>query len=154
MKKLRMLLVSTALMIGGSALATAQPQGYQGWGYQDQDRDHDRDWDRDRDRDGDRDRDRDHDRDWDRDRDRDGYYRTGYRGYANARQFGFQDGFNDGRNDRVGGHSFRPTHDRNYKHADRGFPGGDRNYYKQLYRQSYQDGYQRGYNSAGRWWHW
>ncbi len=82
----------------------------------------------------------DRDRDWDRDR---GYYRT-------ASQFGYQDGFSDGRNDRLTGHSFRPTHDGNYHHADRGYYGGygDRNYYKQLYRRAYEDGYERGYNSA------
>lgn len=82
------------------------------------------------------------DRDWDR-----GYHRNFY---ANAKDFGYQDGYNDGRNDRITGHSFRPTHDSNFKHADRGFYGGygDRNYYKQMYRQAYEDGYDRGYNSA------
>lgn len=76
----------------------------------------------------------------------DGYYR-GDRAADNARQFGYQDGFNDGRNDRVTGHSFRPTHDGNFKHADRGYYGGiDRNYYKQLYREAYENGYQRGYD--------
>jgi len=154
MNKLRMFLITTALVAGSSALAAAQQPAYQGWGYQDRDRD----WDRDHDRDRDRDRDRDWDRD--RDRDRDGYYgRYGNRNYANARQFGYQDGFNDGRNDRATGHSFRPTHDSNYKHADRGYYGyGDRNYYKQMYRQAYEQGYQQGYNSGGygrrRGWWW
>lgn len=122
-KPLRMLLITTALIVGSSALAAAQsvqPVYYQ-WGYQDRDRD------------------------WDRDHDR------GYRDvYANAREFGREDGFNDGRNDRLTGHSFRPTHDGNYHHADRGYFGGygDKGYYKQLYRRAYEDGYDRGYNSV------
>jgi hypothetical protein len=56
----------------------------------------------------------------------------------------------------MSGHSFRPTHDGNYKHADRGYNGGDKNYYKQAYRQAYEQGYQQGYNSGGGrrgpWW--
>lgn len=79
-------------------------------------------------------------------------YNDGYRNdraIDNARHFGYQDGFNDGRNDRFTGHSFRPTHDGNFKHADRGYYGGiDRNYYKQAYREAYENGYQRGYDSA------
>jgi flagellar biosynthesis/type III secretory pathway protein FliH len=62
---------------------------------------------------------------------------------------------NDGRNDRQSGHSFRPTQDGNYKHADRGYSSGlgDKNQYKQVYRQGYEQGYQQGYNSGGygRW---
>lgn len=78
--------------------------------------------------------------------DRDGYYRND-RAISNARTFGYQDGFNDGRGDRISGHSFRPTHDGNFKHADRGYYGGiDRNYYKQMYREAYENGYQRGYD--------
>jgi hypothetical protein len=150
MRRLRMLLITTALMAGSSALAwPQQAQAYQDWGFQDRDRDWDRDHDGYRDRDG----------DWYRDRG--GYYgRYGNRYYASARQYGYQDGFNDGRNDRYTGHSFRPSHDSNYKHADHGFYGGDRNYYKQMYRQAYEQGYQQGYNSGGygrgrgRWWHW
>ena len=124
----RLRMLLIATFIAGGSIAASA----QGWGYPDRDRDHDRD------------------------RDRYGYY--GNRSYANARDFGYQDGFNDGRNDRYSGHSFRPTHDSNFKHADHGFYGGDRNYYKQLYRQAYEDGYQRGYNSGGgyrgRGWHW
>jgi flagellar biosynthesis/type III secretory pathway protein FliH len=117
-KRLRMLLITTTLIVGSAALAGAQAV-YVQWGYQDRDRD------------------------WDRDR----YSRNMY---ANARDFGYQDGFNDGRNDRLGGHSFRPTHDSNFRHADRGYYGGygDRNYYKELYRRAYENGYERGYNSA------
>ena len=135
MRRLRMLLMTTALIAGSSVTALGQ-----GWGWPD------------------------HDRDRDRDRDRGGYYggdgNYGNRGYANARQFGYQDGLNDGRNDRFSGHSYRPTHDSNYKHADRGYNGGDRNYYKSMYRQAYEQGYQQGYNSGGngrgrgRWWGW
>ena len=88
----------------------------------------------------------------------DGYYRGnrggygGYGGYAfnAARQYGLQDGLNDGRADRNTGHSFRPTHDSNYKHADRGYDPrfGNLNGYKAAYRQAYQQGYQQGYNSG------
>ena len=35
----------------------------------------------------------------------------------NPAHWGYQDGFNDGSRDRATGHSFRPTHDSNYKHA-------------------------------------
>lgn len=80
-----------------------------------------------------------------------GYNDRAYRNlYANARDFGYQDGYNDGRNDRFTGHSYRPTHDSNFRHADRGYYSGygDRNYYKELYRRSYENGYERGYNSA------
>lgn len=65
-----------------------------------------------------------------------------------AQNIGYQDGLNDGSNDMRTGHSFRPTHDDNYKNADRGYSSsfGDKNQYKQLYRQGYESGYQRGYN--------
>lgn len=96
---------------------------------------------------------------------RDGYWR-GYRevrgnfnelrdsGYSldSVRRIGFEDGVNDGRWDRRSGHSFRPTHDGNFKHADRGyFPGfGSRNYYKQIYREGYENGYRQGYENGWR----
>ena len=55
---------------------------------------------------------------------RNGGYGTGSHGnggYGNpsriAQQNGYRDGVNDGRNDRATGHSFRPTHDDNYKNA-------------------------------------
>lgn len=109
MRGLRMLLVTTAMIIGGSMLASAQS-----WGYPNRD-----------------------------------YYND--RAVSNARSFGYQDGFNDGRNDWYTGHSFRPTHDSNFKHADRGYYGGvDRGYYKQLYRDAYEEGYQRGYGARDR----
>src|SRR5689334_3475149 len=128
MKRLRMLLMTTALIAGSAAMSAAQQGPYQGWGYQNHD------WDRDR----------------DHDRDRYGYgYDRGY-GARNPREFGYQDGLNDGRNDRLSGHSFRPTHDGNFRHADRGYDGRymSRNEYKQIYREAYQNGYERGYNSA------
>lgn len=87
----------------------------------------------------------------------DGYGRGGWgwgrdRGnYANsARQYGMQDGFNDGQRDRQTGHSYRPTHDDNYKHADRGYDYrfGNKNDYKQAYRDAYSQGYQQGYNGG------
>jgi hypothetical protein len=95
------------------------------------------------------------DRDWDHDGDRDrgGYGRGGYGGYGlnAARQNGYQDGLNDGSNDRRSGHSNRPTHDGNFKHADHGYipTYGNKDYYKQAYREAYQNGYQQGYNSGG-----
>jgi len=97
--------------------------------------------------------DRDRDRDWDHDGDRDrgGYGRGGYGGYglSAARQNGYQDGINDGARDRRTGHSNRPTHDDNYRHADRGYiPSyGNKDYYRQAYRQAYQNAYEQGYNS-------
>lgn len=75
---------------------------------------------------------------------------TGYAyGMSSAQQFGSQDGYNDGLRDRQTGHSFRPTHDSNYKHADRGYDPrfGNKNQYKAYYRQAYQQGYQQGYNA-------
>ncbi len=85
-----------------------------------------------------------------------GYYRQPYyNGYygnsgyyaSNAQQIGYQDGLNDGRNDRITGHSFRPTHDDNFKNADRGYSGafGNKQAYKDTYRQGYEQGYQQGY---------
>jgi hypothetical protein len=91
-------------------------------------------------------RDRDRDGDWDRGR---GGWNNGF-GMNRARDFGYQDGFRDGQNDRATGHSYRPTHDNNFKHGDRGYEPnmGNRDYYKNAYRQAYQDGYQRGYNNG------
>lgn len=95
--------------------------------------------------------------DRDRDRDRDGGYRGGYGGggYGGyglnaARQNGYLDGVNDGANDRRTGHSFRPTHGDNFKHASRGYipTYGNKDYYKQAYREAYQNAYQQGYNGG------
>jgi hypothetical protein len=98
------------------------------------------------------------DRDGDRDGD-DGYY-GGDRGHRpnvifflnTARQFGTQDGYNDGLRDRRTGHSFRPTHGHNYKHADRGYERrfGNKGGYKRAYREAYARAYQDGYN-GGPW---
>lgn len=121
--------------------------------------------DRDSDRHEDQDRHDDHDRDWHRDHDRDrndndyrnrnggyngGSYNNG-RGGNQAAQIGFEDGRLDGQNDRRTGHSFRPTHDDNYKNASRGYNSswGDKNQYKQMYRQGYARGYPQGYNGRG-----
>lgn len=84
----------------------------------------------------------------DRDRD-DGYYG---RAIDSARRFGYQDGYSDGVNDRRTGHSFRPTHDDNYRHAERGYYRGfgSKNYYKQVYREGYTQGYQQGYDNGWR----
>jgi hypothetical protein len=77
-------------------------------------------------------------------------YRDGY--IDSARRFGHEDGYNDGVNDRRTGHSFRPTHDDNYRHATRGYyPGlGSKNYYKQIYREGYEQGYRQGYDNGWR----
>jgi hypothetical protein len=121
----------------------AYQQGYQA-GYNSARNRGDHDGDRDRDHDGDRDRDHDGDRDRDGGR---GYGNGGYGNMSVARQNGFRDGMNDGSHDRATGHSFRPTHDDNYKNA----PGytssmGDRQQYKNEYRSAYQQAYQQGYN--------
>ncbi len=89
----------------------------------------------------------------DGDRDDDyGYRGAGY-GLNAARQNGYQDGINDGARDRQTGHSYRPGHDDNYRHADHGYiPNyGNKNYYKQAYRDAYIRAYQQGYNSGGYW---
>jgi hypothetical protein len=69
-----------------------------------------------------------------------------------ARRMGRQDGVNDGANDRRTGHSFRPTHDTSYKHADTGYAWrfGNKNDYKAFYREGYTQGYEQGYN-RGAW---
>ena len=117
--------VAVCLLLSLATVQRATAQSAQGWGWQD--RDHDRYG-------------RDHDRD---------DYRT--RGLFAARRFGSEDGFNDGINDRRTGHSFRPTHSRNFRHADRGFGGRFVSHYEyqESYRNSYEEGYRRGYNSGG-----
>ena len=121
----------------------------------------------------------DRDRDWNRDRDgdRDDRYRRGQaypgtyypggsypsgvysaygrQGVSQAEQIGYQDGLNDGSNDRATGHSFRPTEDSNYRHANRGWNSGiDRDSYSATYRQAYMQGYQRGYGGQGSYGRW
>jgi hypothetical protein len=110
------------------------------------------------------------DRRWDDRDDRDAYiagYRAGFgspeygfrdpddhyygRRYQNqAYNFGFEDGLRIGRQDRFGGHSFRPTHGDRYDDADRGYDRsfGDKDNYKNTYRSGYMAGYQRGYNQG------
>jgi hypothetical protein len=68
-------------------------------------------------------------------------------GRRRAQEVGHEDGFNDGRRDFDTHHSFRPTHDGNYKHADHGFDGrfGDRDRYREAYREAYARGYHEGY---------
>jgi hypothetical protein len=86
---------------------------------------------------------------WQRGYGNDGYYgRDGYR-TESPRRIGYQDGFNDGLSDRRTGHSYRPTHDGNYRHADRGYnySFGSKGYYKQIYREGYEQGYSQGYNT-------
>ena len=133
MKRSGRLLMTTGSMALLSALAftqvpTAMAQSAPGWGWQD--RDHDR---------------YDHDRNWHGNRD-------DFRGGLGvARHFGYEDGFNDGAYDRRTGHSFRPTHSRNFKHADRGYKRRfvSRHEYKEVYRNAYEEGYRRGYRTGG-----
>ena len=169
MKTLRILLVSMALMTCGAALASAQAGGW-GWGWGGRDYSYS-DAYRDGFRQGKYDaenRCRNYDAGrWRQDYDRRAYdagYQRGYHDYSrngesrggpygrgefrNAREFGYQDGLNDGTHDRQSGHSFRPTHDDNFKHADRGYSGifGSKDEYRQIYRQAYEEGYRQGYN--------
>jgi hypothetical protein len=72
----------------------------------------------------------------------------GRSGYGNqAYSTGLQDGRRDGENDFRTGHSYRPTQDSNYKHADRGYNSsfGSKDAYKQEYRNGYMAGYSQGY---------
>ena len=88
----------------------------------------------------------------DDDRRANGQWNNGNGAYGNAgrqaEQIGYQDGISDGGKDRSTGHSFRPTHDDNYKSASRGYTSnfGDKQTYKNTYRQGYERGYQEGYN--------
>jgi hypothetical protein len=73
-------------------------------------------------------------------------YQQQYESPDNAAHWGYQDGFNDGSHDRATGHSFRPTHDSNYKHApEYGHPAIRRDEYKNAYREAYVHGYEKGY---------
>ena len=126
------MLTTLALLVGMSGMALAQ------------------DWGRDRDRDNDRD-------DYYR-----GYYTPyGYQYYGREAyayqpaRFGYRDGVIDGRNDAATGHSFRPTYDRNYRHATDGFNGGNLGAYREAYRQAYLQGYRAGYGQHSGWrWGW
>jgi hypothetical protein len=170
-KYLRVMLLGAAFLGGSYALATAQalvPVQYQ-------DRD-DREAFREGYRQGQWDARHGRRADWDdnhwREADDRRAYRDGYlRGYreinasfrfdgdryrdesvASARRFGHQDGYSDGLSDRRTGHSFRPTHDDNYRHATHGYyPGfGSKDYYKQVYREGYAQGYRQGYDNGWR----
>ena len=67
-------------------------------------------------------------------------------------QTGFHDGLNDGQQDRLTGHSNRPTKGDNYKNATRGYNSslGGETQYKESYRQAYVQGYQQGYERNGQ----
>jgi hypothetical protein len=73
-------------------------------------------------------------------------YQQQYDSPDSPAHWGYQDGVNDGSHDRATGHSFRPTHDSNYKHAPQyGHPPINRDEYKNLYREAYVHGYEKGY---------
>jgi hypothetical protein len=120
-------------------------------------------------RDRDRDRDRDHDRDdwrWRRDHGNGQYgygngpYNGTYGAYPNgnygygygannpAYQYGYKDGFDLGANDARSNHQYNDHGSGAYKHADNGFPGGNKEAYQQAYRQAYQQGYRAGWDQA------
>jgi hypothetical protein len=77
-----------------------------------------------------------------------GNYPNGAYGVGNARGIGYNDGLLAGQKDRSTGHSFRPTQNKGYQDADKGYSSsvGDKNQYKQSYRDGFMQGYQRGYN--------
>jgi hypothetical protein len=76
-----------------------------------------------------------------------GWY-GGSQGQGQAYNIGYQDGLRHGSQDRNTGHSFRPTHDDDFRNADRGYNSsfGNKQDYKNQYRNGYQNGYNRGYN--------
>ena len=77
-------------------------------------------------------------------------YGNGGYGYGNPEQIGYNDGIRECQNDRITGHSFRPTYSGNYKRANDGYVSGmDRNSYVQQYRDGYMRGYQEGYQGGG-----
>jgi len=69
-----------------------------------------------------------------------------------AQQIGYQDGLRHGQSDRATGHSYRPSHDDDYRNASRGYSSasGSKDQYKAIYRQGYEQGYRQGYGSGGR----
>ena len=75
------------------------------------------------------------------------YPNNGAYGVGNARGVGYNDGLLAGQKDRSTGHSFRPTQNKGYQDADKGYNSsiGDKNQYKQVYRDGFMQGYQRGY---------
>jgi|SwirhisoilCB3_FD_contig_71_2507210_length_687_multi_3_in_0_out_0_1 hypothetical protein len=75
------------------------------------------------------------------------YPNNGGYGIGNARNVGYNDGLLAGQKDRSTGHSFRPTQNKGYQDADKGYSSsiGDKNQYKQVYRDGFMQGYQRGY---------
>jgi hypothetical protein len=80
-----------------------------------------------------------------------GAYPSGTYGYGNgnvAYQYGYKDGFDLGANDARRGAAYNDHGSGAYKHANNGFPGGNKGAYQQEYRQAYQQGYRAGYMQA------
>jgi len=74
-------------------------------------------------------------------------------GYGNgnlARQYGYRDGFDLGANDARRGKRYNDHGSGAYKHANNGFPGGNKGAYQQEYRIAYEQGYRAGYEDASR----
>ena len=81
-----------------------------------------------------------------------GGYPSGAYGYGNgnvAYQYGYKDGYDLGANDARRGAAYNDHGSGAYKHANNGFPGGNKDAYQQEYRQAYQQGYRAGYSQAG-----
>jgi hypothetical protein len=94
---------------------------------------------------------RDYNDDGDRSNGQHGAYRNG--GYANnepAYQYGYKDGFDLGANAARTGAAYSDHGSGAYKHANNGFPGGNKGAYQQRYRQAYMQGYRAGYEQLRR----
>jgi hypothetical protein len=74
-------------------------------------------------------------------------------GYGNndpAYQYGYKDGFDLGANAARTGAAYNDHGGGAYKHANNGFPGGNKGAYQQRYRQAYMQGYRAGYEQLRR----
>jgi hypothetical protein len=79
---------------------------------------------------------------------RNNYPNNGSSGLGMANQNGYSDGLAAGQKDKSTGHSFRPTENKGYQDADRGYSisgVSSKDQYKQAYRDGFNRGYQRGY---------
>jgi hypothetical protein len=79
---------------------------------------------------------------------RNNYPNNGSNGLGMANQNGYSDGLAAGQKDKSTGHSFRPTENKGYQDADRGYSisgVSNKDQYKQAYRNGFTRGYQRGY---------
>ncbi|MEO8259559.1 MAG: hypothetical protein ABI868_19590 [Acidobacteriota bacterium] len=63
---------------------------------------------------------------------------------------GHRQGFAHGERDAADRRGYRIDRDRDYRSADSGYRGGDRNAYRRFYRNGYEAGYADGYNRVAR----